>query len=1102
MKKNKSYILKLTGVFFFIMFFVALSSVYAGETKFNQNYVPNYFHAHQSGNSYSRYGQMASWSTSSGEISYCIEPGATFSSSVTYTTYSHDENDLINMINNSTANSANKINQEQLDLIKLIASYGYGYENHNTTAYRMATQMLIWRVVDTNQVFTNLNCTVHDCRAVSDEEVGVADEMSEIMALVNSHDLRPSFNGTTLNLKIGETVSLTDERNVLGNFIVQSCDNCSATISGNTLQLTATNIGNFTLRLSKKVSTNYNSAMLFAVSSSSQNQVVVGSIDPIISSISGTTTGGSVEVYKTDNDTNEPLDNITFKVYKDNQEVCEMTTNSNGYAKCDNLGNGTFTLVEIQTKTGYVLDSTSRNFNIDSNNTNVTFNITNKKITGSLELKKVDKDTGSVPQGDASFENAVYGIYKTNGELLTTISTNKDGYASIDNIYYGDYYLQEITSSSGYNLDSQKYYFSITQNNQVIQLTSHEPIKKFDFNLVKVMTDGTTGVIQTEENAVFDIILKSSKEIVATITTDDKGYASVSLPVGKYEVCQTDGDAGSMIADCFDIEITNDDIYRVVNNGVIQARLKVLKIDSETQELIPIAGIQFKIKNLDTNEYVCQTTDVVQCVFETNDDGVLITPLPLNSGNYQLEEVDQKVDGYLWNNVTIEFSINSSSNLTYDDVYGSIITLEFPNERVKGEIIINKYFEDSPLSTPNVKFGLYANEDIYFNNVLQYSKDELVTTIEVTNGKAIVSNLYLGNYYVKELSIDDESYVLDSNIYYISLNYIDQYTPIVSFTLDIENKLKRGNLEILKVDAETNSPLSSVSFSIYDMNDILVSEITTNEDGFAYLEDIKYGKYYILESKTQEGYILNTEKVYFEIVDDNQTIKIEMNNTPITGDLQILKIDSETKQSLSNVLFSIYDMNDTLIAEVTTNEAGFAYLEDIKYGKYYILESKTQEGYVLNSDRVYFEVTDNSQIIEVEMENTPIYGKLEFLKIDSETQEALAGVHIEIYNMTDELIYSGITDELGRLEVILKYGSYYLIEKEALDGYDLRDEAIYFDISEQDQVISLTMENTKTVIDVPITESNQSYFLEIACISIILIAGGILFYESKNRNKK
>ena len=602
--------------------------------------------------------------------------------------------------------------------------------------------------------------------------------------------------------------------------------------------------------------------------------------------------------------------------------------------------------------------------------------------------------------------------------------------------------------------------------------------------------------------AIFDIILKSSKEIVATITTDDKGYASVSLPVGKYEVCQTDGDVGSMIADCFDIEITNDDIYRVVNNGVIQARLKVLKIDSETLELIPMAGIQFKIKNLDTNEYVCQTTDVVQCVFETNDDGVLITPLPLNSGNYQLEEVNQKIDGYLWNDVTIEFSINSSSNLTYDDVYGSIITLEFPNERVKGEIIINKFFEDSPLNVPKVKFGLYANEDIYFNNVLQYSKDELVTTIEAINGKAVVSDLYLGNYYVKELSIDDESYVLDSNIYYISLNYIDQYTPIVSFTLDIENKLKRGNLEILKVDAETNSPLSNISFSIYDMNDILVSEVTTNEAGFAYLEDIKYGKYYILESKTQEGYILNTEKVYFEIVDDNQIVEIKVKNTPITGDLQILKIDSETKKPLSNVLFSIYDMNDTLIAEVTTNKDGFAYLEYIKYGKYYILESKTQEGYVLNSDRVYFEVTDNNQIIEVELENNPIYGKLEFLKVDSETQEALAGVCIEIYNAIDELVYSGITDELGRLEVTLKYGSYYLIEKEPLDGYDLKDEAIYFDISEQDQVISLTMENTKTVIDVPITESNQSYFLEIACISIILIAGGILFYESKNRNKK
>ena len=113
-------------------------------------------------------------------------------------------------------------------------------------------------------------------------------------------------------------------------------------------------------------------------------------------------------------------------------------------------------------------------------------------------------------------------------------------------------------------------------------------------------------------------------------------------------------------------ESSDDPIYKLLANAEIKAKLKVVKVDKETGNIIARSGIKFKIFDVDNNEYVCQTTDKVQCEFMTNEDGILMTPLPLSSGTYRLEEVDQALDGYLWNKQSKEFTIGEDSELITD----------------------------------------------------------------------------------------------------------------------------------------------------------------------------------------------------------------------------------------------------------------------------------------------------------------------------------------------------------------------------------------------------------------------------------------------------
>ena len=179
-----------------------------------------------------------------------------------------------------------------------------------------------------------------------------------------------------------------------------------------------------------------------------------------------------------------------------------------------------------------------------------------------------------------------------------------------------------------------------------------------------------------EPNVKFGIYDKDNK-LVKTLTTDSEGKITFTLPYGKYVLRQLTTPSGFEKIKDYNFEITESGprINKVFSNAEITARIKVVKVDQDGK-IITRAGIKFKIKDLSTGKYVCQTVAYpnhkTYCEFETDENGMLITPYPLNSGNYQLEEIDQRIEGYVWNSEPLKFSINENSKIESTEDFDAI----------------------------------------------------------------------------------------------------------------------------------------------------------------------------------------------------------------------------------------------------------------------------------------------------------------------------------------------------------------------------------------------------------------------------------------------
>lgn len=712
-------------------------------------------------------------------------------------------------------------------------------------------------------------------------------------------------------------------------------------------------------------------------------------------------------------DSNNVLNNYTIS-----------STNNISVTKSDNkltitanaVGEGTITLTKSsslydENPVIYFSDASQNVFsvgNYDPTYVRYRVNVTGGKII----LNKLDADTEeNITSGEGRLNGAVYGLYDINDRLVQTLITDENGSAESDILPLGKYKLKELIAPLGYMIDTNSYNVELTKDNTIAEVNVYEEIINRDIQIHKYYANKHTGILVPESNVIFQFFDKENI-LVKQVVTDKDGIATFNLPYGTYKGKQLTTTPGYEKVEDFSVVINEnspDIIHLSFTNHPTTAKIKVIKKDVNSNLPILYEGTTFKIKDLDSNEYICQNVTYPKqeniCEFKTNADGILILPEALVTGNYQLEEVKAPY-GYLLNKNYLNFRIDDESEIVIDNEFGNYIELEYFNTNIKGEIVISKKgeflniieegfaYEEKVLG--NIEFSLYADEDITtLDGVTHFKKGDLVATSVTNNkGKAIFSDLYLGKYIVKETKTLN-NYILNESGIKVELVAKDDKNSLVSKTITLVNELKKGTLLFTKTDLVTGEVIPNTWIEIFTENEKKVFSDLTDDNGNIEIKDLSVGKYYIIEKEPVSGYVITDEKVYFEIKENKEIVKAEMTNKPIIGSLEFTKIDFSTSEPLPNTLMEFYKEDGTLIYSGYTNEEGKIILDELRYGKYYILEKEAPEGYEINSEKMYFEILEDGEFVKATMKDEKVKVP-DTLTYDNKISEIVGGLFIVI----------------------------------------------------------------------------------------------------------
>lgn len=456
------------------------------------------------------------------------------------------------------------------------------------------------------------------------------------------------------------------------------------------------------------------------------------------------------------------------------------------------------------------------------------------------------------------------------------------------------------------------------------------------------------------------------------------------------------------------------------------------------------------------------------------DNKLEITALEKTKEKLILEKQEVSNDFYLLKSNNVQDVITRGNVNNYKTSYVNVNIYD-------GELILKKIDKDEKTFNDKLIGSIIS---LYDNN------DNLIKDIEITKEEEIIT-LENGSYYLKEKT-PTRGYELNEKKYYFEISK-ENNKPIIT----IENNKIKGNLIINKLYGGSGYDYVSeegACFDIYDNNDNLISSLKTNKNGKA-SKTLEYGKYKIKQTKGKENYIFTND---FEVIIEESKDYIYNLKNIKKPTLIINKIDKDTKTNLSNAVIMIYDNNDNLLYEETTNNKGIIKIENMELGKYYFVEKESPKYYKLDNTKHYFEIKENGKIYDFNLENERILGNLEIIK-KSNNLNLLKDATFGIYDNNDNLIYKETTNNEGIIKIEnIKAGSYYLKELKAPYGYIKNDEIIEFEILNNEL---LTFEVINNKIEMPNT--NTSKYININYLSgiiIILINISIGLYEKKYKD--
>ena len=781
----------------------------------------------------------------------------------------------------------------------------------------------------------------------------------------------------------------------------------------------------------------------------------------------------AVRVEKQDEETKNPLSGGIYGLYAaedikvDGKTVVpkgtlieKATTGADGKAsyKAELPINYSYSIREIQAPELYLRNSedtytfTFKFTNDKEEKVNFSHTFTNKRVNATIDLVKEDSETGNSAQGDAVFEGAIYGLYAREDinhpdgrsgvlykkdEQVATLTTDKEGKASVSNLYLGKYYLKEITPPVGYLLDEEEHDVNCNYEGDQVETVKRNTVSKEDvikqpFQLIKAADNDKTDA-DLLKGAGFSAYLISSltvkddgsydftnaTPIVLTedgkteMFTDERGYAcSIPIPYGRYIVRETTTPHNFMPVDDFIVTVTENSstpqVWRVLLDDEFKAKLKIVKQDDETKQPVLLANTEFKVYDLDAKKYVEQVTTypntVVHKSYFTDENGYLILPESLKCGNYRIEEVSAP-DGYTQNTQYVEIKVDKNTAYQMDSVSGdAIITVTYENHPVKGKLVIHKSGETlksfkkdfvyEETSLEGAEFEIYAAEDIFTpdhqvdeqgNRHVIYAKDTLVKTVTTNkNGEAVIKDLPLGKYRVKETKAP-AGFVLNPDSQEVSFIYKDQNTPEIEEKLEFSNERQKVELSVEKQDAETGKALKGATFGLY-----------------------------------------NKEAIS-------------------SGDKVVVKAD-------------------TLLQEITSNEKGkAAFTLDLPLGRYYVKELQAPAGYVSSDEILEFDATYQGQDVKTiklksVKKNQPT--TVEVTKADITTGTELDGASMSVLDKDGNVIdsWTSVKDSPHVIKRLQVGKTYILREELAPYGY-LRATDVEFTISDTAEVQKVKMED-------------------------------------------
>lgn len=683
-------------------------------------------------------------------------------------------------------------------------------------------------------------------------------------------------------------------------------------------------------------------------------------------------------------------DNKTVLYPKDTR-VATIITDVIGYGCAKGLPVGNYYVKEEVNPDGFELSKSITDVTLDQNKT---ITVYETPVKGQLQIYKTyDHDKKS--------ENgAVFEVYNSKDQLVDTITTGDDGMATTKELPYGSYRLHQTKGTDGFSLipDMTKV---IDGSMKTYQIEANNPREAAGISIskTKVITDTqtSTNTKKPEAGAKFEIINKSSKQVVETLTTDENGYAaSGELSPGTYTVHQTSGADNHAFVDDFDVTLKDGDktnhMYSLENkwNGkklMIQKtteKNKVEEAEASAEFTVLDASKANGYQNADMSSEESRTAyidslskDAVIGTLTTDAKGTASLLLEGLKADHDFLVIQTKgAEGYELAPVydSREHKAKESDGMkvyefTAKDVYSDSASIQIKKEQ--------KVSDTESEAEAGAVFEL-----------LDQNGNVVTTLTTGKDGTAVASDIALGMYTLHQKSGSNKHALLEDQV--IVLTQKDKGKTIKYSYVDQENEI---DFVLVKRSRETKKLLNDAEYVIYDDEGKEAARLTsgTLKDGYATCK-LPYGHYTIKETKFPDGYNKNDTAKEFTLdlksvdydSDGNGTYTYEDTDEPVYGSVS-LKKTGETlsgfednsfvyeNDQISGAVYGLYAKEDiqkddgtvvwkagTLIDQKTTlKDQSVQFTRkgddgkettDFYQGTYYIKEISGPNGYCIDTE--------------------------------------------------------------------------------------------------------------------------------------------------------